>query len=148
MWYIVTALLLFFRLLGLACYTFRSIIHVFLHSSSVIWIMSFISIVGIAWLINRYATMLGNLFHISLIDQVLIPLIMDQFPANGELGMAILRADGERVPLTFRMEESGLAYVTAQPLQENAVRISTKSTVFCWFQEIWENNVKIEPLCH
>ncbi len=33
-------------------------------------------------------------------------------------------------------------------LQENAVRISTKSTVFCWFQQIWENNVKIEPICH
>ena len=33
-------------------------------------------------------------------------------------------------------------------LQENAVRISTKSTVLCWFQEIWKNNVKIELLCH
>ena len=60
--------------------------------------------------------MLRNLFHISIIAQVLISLIMDQVPANGELGMAILRADGERVPLTFRMEESGLAYVTAQRL--------------------------------
>ena len=35
---------------------------------------------------------------------------------NGELGMAVLYADGMRVPLTFRMEENGLAYVTSQRL--------------------------------
>jgi hypothetical protein len=60
--------------------------------------------------------MLRNLFHISITAQGLIPLIMAHVPANGEAGMAILRADGERVPLTFRMDDSGLAYVTSQRL--------------------------------
>jgi len=32
------------------------------------------------------------------------------------LGMAVLYADGGRVPLTFRMQEDGLAYVTSQHL--------------------------------
>ena len=116
MWYIMTALLLPLKLLKLGCNTFGTIIHAFLHTSSVISITSIIDVVGNAFLINRYATMWRNLFHISIIAQVLIPLIMDQFPAIEDLGMAILRADGERVPLTFRMEESGLAYVTAQRL--------------------------------
>ena len=35
-----------------------------------------------------------------------------------------------------------------ESLQEIAVRINTKSIVFCWFQQIWKNKVKIEPLCH
>jgi hypothetical protein len=60
--------------------------------------------------------MLRNLSHISVIAQVLIPLIMAHVPANGEVPMAILYADGQRVPLTFRMEDSGLAYVTSQRL--------------------------------
>ena len=30
----------------------------------------------------------------------------------------------------------------------NVLRINTKSTVFCWFQQLWENNVKIESSCH
>ena len=60
--------------------------------------------------------MLRKLFHISIIAQDLIPLIMDHVPASEEVGMAILYADGERVPLTFRMEESRLAYVTSQRL--------------------------------
>jgi hypothetical protein len=60
--------------------------------------------------------MLRNLFHISVIAQVLFLLIMAQVPANGEVAMAILDADGQRVPLTFRMEDSGLAYVTSQRL--------------------------------
>ncbi len=60
--------------------------------------------------------MLRNLFHISIIAQGLIPLIMAHVPANREVGMAILYVDGERVPLTFWMEESGLAYVTSQRL--------------------------------
>jgi hypothetical protein len=47
-------------------------------------------------------------------------------------------------------------------LLENAVRINTKSTIFCWFkeicvtrikdfnrfQQIWENNCKIYSLCY
>jgi len=41
---------------------------------------------------------------------------MAHVPANGEVPMAILYADGQRVPLTFRMEDSGLAYVTSQRL--------------------------------
>jgi hypothetical protein len=41
---------------------------------------------------------------------------MAHIPANGELGMAVLYADGGRVPLTFRMQEDGLAYVTSQHL--------------------------------
>ena len=53
-WYIVTALLLSLGLLGLGCYTFKNIIHAFLHSSSVIWIMSISVVFGNAFLINRY----------------------------------------------------------------------------------------------
>jgi hypothetical protein len=29
-------------------------------------------------------------------------------------------------------------------LQENAVRINTESTIFCWFQQIWKNNSEIK----
>jgi hypothetical protein len=50
------------------------------------------------------------------LEQLVIPLIMAQIPANGELGLAVLYADGVRVPLTFRMQENGLAYVTSQSL--------------------------------
>ena len=60
--------------------------------------------------------MLRILFHISIFAQGLIPLIMAHLPANGELGMVVLYADGVRVPLTFRMEENGVAYVTSQRL--------------------------------
>jgi hypothetical protein len=60
--------------------------------------------------------MLRNLFHIFVIAQVLIPFIMAHVPANREVGMAILYADGQRVPLTFRMEDNGLAYMTSQRL--------------------------------
>jgi hypothetical protein len=48
--------------------------------------------------------------------QGLIPLIMAHIHANGELGLAVLYADGVKVPLTFRMQEDGLAYVTSQRL--------------------------------
>jgi hypothetical protein len=68
--------------------------------------------------------MLRNLFHISVIAQVLIPLIMAHVPANGEVPMAILYADGQRVPLTFRMEDSGLAYVTSQRLSSRFVLVN------------------------
>jgi hypothetical protein len=78
--------------------------------------MSIIVVFGNAFLINRDPTMLRNLFHISVIAQVLIPLIMAHVHANEEEGMAILYADGQRVPLTFRMEDIGLAYVTSQRL--------------------------------
>ena len=60
--------------------------------------------------------MLRILFHTSIIAQVLIPLIIAHVLANGEVEMAIMYADGEGVPLTFRMEDSGLAYVTTQRL--------------------------------
>jgi hypothetical protein len=78
--------------------------------------MSIIVVFGTAILINRYSTVLRNLFHISVIAQVLFLLIMAQVLANGEVEMPILYADGQRVPLTFRMEDSGLAYVTSQRL--------------------------------
>jgi len=45
--------------------------------------------------------MLRILFDISFFAQGLIPLIMTHLLANGELGMAVLYADGVRVPLTF-----------------------------------------------
>jgi hypothetical protein len=47
---------------------------------------------------------------------MLIPLNMAHIHAIGELGLAVLYADGVRVPLTFRMQENGLAYVTSQRL--------------------------------
>ena len=60
--------------------------------------------------------MLRNLFHISIFPQGLISIIMAYIPAIGELGLAVLYVDGVRVPLTFRMEEDRLAYVTSQRL--------------------------------
>jgi hypothetical protein len=75
--------------------------------------------------------MLRNIFHISVIAQVLIPLIM---PANGEVPMTILYADGHRVPLTFRTEDSGLAYVTSQRLNSqfgfSEVTINVEEDIF------------------
>ena len=58
--------------------------------------------------------MLRILFHIFILAQSLILPLMAHIPANGELGMAVLYADGGRVPLTFRMQEDGLSlrYVT------------------------------------
>jgi hypothetical protein len=47
---------------------------------------------------------------------MLIPLNMAHIHAIGELGLAVLYADGVRVPLIFRMQENGLAYVTSQRL--------------------------------
>jgi hypothetical protein len=41
---------------------------------------------------------------------------MAHIPANGELGLAVLYANGVGVPRTFRMQENGLAYVTSQRL--------------------------------
>jgi hypothetical protein len=78
--------------------------------------MSIIVVVGKTYLINRYPTMLRNLFHISIFPQGLISLIMAHIPAIGDLGLAVLYVHGVRVPLTFRMEENGLAIVTAQRL--------------------------------
>jgi hypothetical protein len=115
-WDIVTALPLTFGLLGLGCFNFKNIILAFVHSSSVISIMSIIVVVGKTYLINRYPTMLRNLFHISIFPQGLISLIMAHIPAIGDLGLAVLYVHGVRVPLTFRMEENGLAIVTAQRL--------------------------------
>jgi len=45
--------------------------------------------------------MLRILFDIFFFAQGLIPLIMVHLLANGELGMAVLYADGVRVPFTF-----------------------------------------------
>ena len=41
---------------------------------------------------------------------------MAHIPAKAELGIVVLYAHGVRVPLTFRMEEDGLTYVTSQRL--------------------------------
>jgi len=41
---------------------------------------------------------------------------MAHIPAIGELKLVVLYVHGERVPLTFRMEDDGLAIVTAQRL--------------------------------
>jgi hypothetical protein len=56
------------------------------------------------------------LFHIFFLTPGLIPLIMAHIPAIGDLGLVVMYADGVRVPLTFRMQENGLAYVTSQRL--------------------------------
>ena len=56
------------------------------------------------------------LFHIFLLVQVLTPLIMAHILATTDLEMVVLYAHGVRVPLTFRMEEDGLTYVTSQRL--------------------------------
>jgi hypothetical protein len=60
--------------------------------------------------------MLRIFFHIFILAQSLILLLMAHIPANGELGMVVLYADGGRVSLTFRMQEDSLAYVTSQCL--------------------------------
>jgi hypothetical protein len=80
------------------------------------WIMSITVVVGNTSLINRWPTMFINLFHIFVFAQGVIPFIMAHIPANGELGLAVLYADGVRVPLTFHMQDDGLVYVTSQRL--------------------------------
>jgi hypothetical protein len=80
------------------------------------WIMSITVIVGSTCLINRWSSLLIFLFHILVFAQGAIPFIMAHIPGNGELGLAVLYADGVRVPLTFRMLDDGLAYVTSQSL--------------------------------
>ena len=57
--------------------------------------------------------MLTTLFQIFLFFQGLILLLMAHVPANE---LAVLYADGGIVPLTFRMQEDGLAYVTSLSL--------------------------------
>jgi hypothetical protein len=56
------------------------------------------------------------LFHISILVQSLISLIMAHIQGNRELGMAVLYVDGVRVPLAFRMLEDGLTFVSSQRL--------------------------------
>ena len=60
--------------------------------------------------------MLRILFHNSVFAHRLFPLIMAYIPAIGDLGLVVLYADGVRVPLTFWMQEDGLAYMTSQRL--------------------------------
>jgi hypothetical protein len=38
--------------------------------------------------------------------------------------------------------------VVLEALQEIVVQIDTQSTIFCWFQQIWENNCETNPLWH
>ena len=80
------------------------------------WIMSIIVVVGSISLINRWPTMFIILFHIFVFAQGVISFIMSHNHAKGELGLVVLYADGVRVPLTFRMQDDGLAYVTSQRL--------------------------------
>jgi hypothetical protein len=78
--------------------------------------MSITVVVGSTSPINRWPTMFIILFHIFVFAQGVIPFIIAHIPANGELGLDVLYADGIRVPLTFRMQDDGLAYVTSQCL--------------------------------
>jgi hypothetical protein len=93
--------------------------------------VSIIVVFGNAFLINKYPTMLRNLFHISVIAQVLIPLIMVHVPANGEVGMAILYADGQRVPLwePTNTKSSGLADFCAKSRYFRVTLVSSRDSV-------------------
>ena len=78
--------------------------------------MDHVVVVGSPFVIYRWPTMFRILFHIFLLVQVLTPFIMAHIPVKTELEMVVLYAHGVRVPLTFRMEDDGLAYVTLERL--------------------------------
>ena len=60
---------------------------------------------------------------------------MAHIPAIGDLGLAVLYANGVTVPLTFRMQEDGLAYVTSQRL---SIRFGFREDTIIVDEEIFD----------
>ena len=75
--------------------------------------------------------MLRNLFHISVIAQIIIPFILACVPANGEVEKTILYADGQRVPLwePTNTKNSGLADFCAKFGSFRMTLVSSRDSV-------------------